>query len=91
MQAVTTANGKLVITMTEQRVHDLNFQSGACFHFQMTEVRPQNLPTQGMLTSWNKFCFTTGYVEVSVSLPGSPSAPGLWPGESFVQVHQNKN
>ena len=24
----------------------------------------------GMLQSWNKFCFTTGYVEVSVTLPG---------------------
>ncbi|KAF8964222.1 beta-glucan synthesis-associated protein-domain-containing protein [Flammula alnicola] len=59
--AVTTKNGKLVITMTEQRVHDLNFQSG-------------------MLTSWNKMCFTTGYIEVSISMPGSPSAPGLWPG-----------
>lgn len=34
----------------------------------------------GMLTSWNKLCFTTGYIEVSVSMPGSPDAPGLWPG-----------
>ncbi|KAI0632505.1 glycoside hydrolase family 16 protein [Trametes polyzona] len=33
----------------------------------------------GMLASWNKFCFTTGYVEVRVSMPGSPEAPGLWP------------
>ncbi len=33
----------------------------------------------GMLQSWNKFCFTTGYIEVSVSMPGSPNAPGLWP------------
>ena len=24
----------------------------------------------GMLQSWNKFCFTTGYIEVSVVLPG---------------------
>jgi hypothetical protein len=24
----------------------------------------------GMLQSWNKFCFTTGYIEVSVTLPG---------------------
>lgn len=24
----------------------------------------------GMLQTWNKFCFTTGYVEVSVTLPG---------------------
>ncbi|KAG5654257.1 hypothetical protein H0H81_005500 [Sphagnurus paluster] len=34
----------------------------------------------GMMQSWNKLCFSTGYVEVSVSLPGSPQVPGLWPG-----------
>ncbi|KAI0269875.1 glycoside hydrolase family 16 protein [Gloeopeniophorella convolvens] len=59
-QAITTKDGKLVITMTEQSNHDLNFQSG-------------------MLQSWNKLCFTTGYVEVSVSLPGTPKTPGFWP------------
>lgn len=32
-----------------------------------------------MLTSWNKWCFTTGYVEVSVSLPGNGETPGFWP------------
>ncbi|KIJ62624.1 glycoside hydrolase family 16 protein [Hydnomerulius pinastri MD-312] len=59
--AITTQDGKLVITMTEQPKNNLNFVSG-------------------MLTSWNKLCFTTGYIEVSVSLPGSPQAPGFWPG-----------
>ncbi|KAJ7066571.1 glycoside hydrolase family 16 protein [Mycena amicta] len=59
--AVTTADGKLVITMTEVNNHDLNFMSG-------------------MITSWNKFCFTTGYVEVRISLPGTPLTPGFWPG-----------
>ncbi|GLB38241.1 putative beta-glucan synthesis-associated protein (SKN1) [Lyophyllum shimeji] len=59
--AVTTKNGKLVITLTEETIHDLNFKSG-------------------MIQSWNKLCFNTGYVEVSVSLPGSPQVPGLWPG-----------
>ncbi|GAA94681.1 hypothetical protein E5Q_01334 [Mixia osmundae IAM 14324] len=34
----------------------------------------------GMLQSWNKFCFTGGYIEVSVSLPGQPQVSGLWPG-----------
>lgn len=34
----------------------------------------------GMLQGWNKFCFTTGYVEVSISLPGSASVQGFWPG-----------
>ncbi|KJA24050.1 glycoside hydrolase family 16 protein [Hypholoma sublateritium FD-334 SS-4] len=59
--AVTTQDGKMVITMTEQQVHNLNFQSG-------------------MVTTWNKFCFTTGYVEVSISLPGQANTAGLWPG-----------
>ncbi|KAI0316822.1 glycoside hydrolase family 16 protein [Amylostereum chailletii] len=59
-QAAVTKDGKLVLTMSEQNTHDLNFQSA-------------------MLTSWNKFCFTTGIVEVSISLPGSASAPGFWP------------
>ncbi|EJF56767.1 beta-glucan synthesis-associated [Dichomitus squalens LYAD-421 SS1] len=35
----------------------------------------------GMLQSWNKFCFTSGYIEVSVTLPGPDSnAKGYWPG-----------
>lgn len=35
----------------------------------------------GMLQSWNKFCFTSGYIEVSMTLPGPNSnAQGYWPG-----------
>ncbi|KAF6757534.1 beta-glucan synthesis-associated protein [Ephemerocybe angulata] len=34
----------------------------------------------GMLQSWNKLCFTTGYIEVAISLPLSPQQFGLWPG-----------
>lgn len=46
----------------------------------MEEVQNHDLNFRsGMLQGWNKFCFTTGYVEVSVSMPGSPEAPGLWP------------
>lgn len=30
----------------------------------------------GMLQSWNKFCFTGGYIEVNVSLPGSSNVTG---------------
>jgi hypothetical protein len=33
----------------------------------------------GMLQSWNKLCFTTGYIEISVSLPGHPTEVGYWP------------
>jgi len=47
----------------------------------MEEMPIANLSfSSGMLQSWNKFCFTTGYIEMSISMPGSPLAPGLWPG-----------
>ncbi|KAI3478822.1 hypothetical protein L1887_59226 [Cichorium endivia] len=34
----------------------------------------------GMLQSWNKACFTGGYLEVRAQLPGSPDVAGFWPG-----------
>ncbi|ORY00645.1 concanavalin A-like lectin/glucanase [Basidiobolus meristosporus CBS 931.73] len=34
----------------------------------------------GMVQSWNKFCFTGGYIEINVSLPGAGDVSGLWPG-----------
>ena len=33
----------------------------------------------GMMSTWNKFCFTGGLVETSVMLPGAPNIMGLWP------------
>ena len=33
----------------------------------------------GMMSTWNKFCFTGGAFLASVTLPGSPSVAGLWP------------
>jgi len=59
-QSVTTKDGNLVLTVTEQPINNLNFMSG-------------------MLQSWNKLCFTTGYIEVNVSMPGTPQGPGFWP------------
>lgn len=35
--------------------------------------------TSGMLQSWNKFCFTGGYIEVAVSLPGDNTQTGFNP------------
>jgi beta-glucanase (GH16 family) len=35
--------------------------------------------TGGMISTWNKFCFTGGYIEANVSLPGSSKTYGLWP------------
>jgi beta-glucanase (GH16 family) len=60
--AVTTKDGKLEITLTQEPTHGLNFRSG-------------------MLQSWNKMCFSGGgYIEVSMSMPGTPKAMGYWPG-----------
>ncbi|GAA5887428.1 hypothetical protein JCM6882_002525 [Rhodosporidiobolus microsporus] len=59
--AITTKDGNLEITLTEEPWNDLNFRSG-------------------MLQGWNKFCFTGGYIEVNLSLPGEPTAQGFWPG-----------
>jgi beta-glucan synthesis-associated protein KRE6 len=75
-QAVTTQNGKLVITLSETNNHNLNFMSGARIK-NLWHSGAHNI--LGMLTSWNKLCFTTGYIEVSVSMPGSAQVPGLWP------------
>ena len=37
----------------------------------MENVETNGLPYRsGMLQSWNKFCFTSGYIEVSLTLPG---------------------
>ncbi|KAF8322566.1 glycoside hydrolase family 16 protein [Clavulina sp. PMI_390] len=38
----------------------------------------------GMLQSWNKFCFTTGYIEVSTVFPGDQNVAGYWPGAWFM-------
>lgn len=33
----------------------------------------------GMITSWNKFCFTGGVLVASIRLPGKAAVAGLWP------------
>ncbi|CAL1695543.1 unnamed protein product [Somion occarium] len=35
--------------------------------------------TGGMMSTWNKFCFTGGLIETSVVLPGANNIVGLWP------------
>ncbi|EJD54810.1 beta-glucan synthesis-associated [Auricularia subglabra TFB-10046 SS5] len=34
----------------------------------------------GMVQTWNKFCFTSGYIEILAQLPGAPTTAGYWPG-----------
>jgi len=43
-------------------------------------VRPSTLNYEsGLVSSWNKFCFTGGLFEVSAVLPGASDVEGLWP------------
>lgn len=54
-------------------------QSGSLM-ITLMEKQTHDLNYQGgMITSWNKFCFTGGYVEARVQLPGVSNIQGLWP------------
>ena len=46
----------------------------------LSQKETHNLHYQGgMMSTWNKFCFTGGLVEASVVLPGANNVAGLWP------------
>lgn len=79
-QQVTTRNGSLVITLDSSNTTVAGQTPGSTAPF--TAAQNHNLNYRsGMLQSWNKFCFTTGYIEVSVVLPGQDSnSAGYWPG-----------
>jgi beta-glucan synthesis-associated protein KRE6 len=53
---ITTKNGYLSIVMDQVADPTLN------------HMQPYK---SGMLQSWNKFCFTSGYIEVAVVMPGA--------------------
>ncbi|KAK0483237.1 glycoside hydrolase family 16 protein [Armillaria novae-zelandiae] len=64
---VTTRDGSLVITMDSIST--------------LVAAQTPSDYRSGMLQSWNKFCFTTGYIEVAVVLPGpDENTQGYWPG-----------
>ncbi|KAK0217955.1 beta-glucan synthesis-associated [Armillaria fumosa] len=61
--AVTTDNGSMVITLSKKPSHNLDYEGGRA----------------GFIQTWNKFCFTGGYLVTSVQLPGINNVVGLWP------------
>ncbi|KAI5120828.1 hypothetical protein M0805_007016 [Coniferiporia weirii] len=49
-------------------------------HITLSAKKTHGLNYQGgMMSTWNKFCFTGGLLETSVSLPGANNIVGLWP------------
>ena len=71
---VTTRNGKLIIETSRQDAswveNDPN--TGQEYYFERDYQ-------SGMLSTWNKFCFTSGMIEISFQLPGKALRGGLWP------------
>ncbi|KAF8624603.1 hypothetical protein AX17_007096 [Amanita inopinata Kibby_2008] len=77
---ITTRNGSLVITMDSTATLSSNLTPGSTAPFTL-DTNHQLQYRSGMLQSWNKFCFTTGYIEVSVTFPGpDENTQGYWPG-----------
>ena len=55
--------------------------SGGTLNIRFDAFQNHNLNYRsGMLQSWNKLCFKSGYIEASISLPGRGDTVGFWPG-----------
>ncbi|KAF8810897.1 beta-glucan synthesis-associated, partial [Phlegmacium glaucopus] len=79
-QQITTRDGALVITMDSVDTTQPHMTPGSTAPF-TTDMNHGLNYRSGMLQTWNKFCFTTGYVEVSVTFPGpDEDTTGYWPG-----------
>ncbi|KAK7444002.1 hypothetical protein VKT23_015399 [Stygiomarasmius scandens] len=61
--AITTKDGALRVTLSKEE----------------PESNHNMTYRGGLMTSWNKFCFTGGMILASVTLPGASNVAGLWP------------
>lgn len=71
-EQVTVKGGKAIITAEKKH-------SQGPFSALWGDQLAEKYYSSGMLQGWNKFCFTGGYLEVSVKLPGDNILGGLWP------------
>ncbi|KAF7352482.1 hypothetical protein MVEN_01213100 [Mycena venus] len=77
---IVTRDGHLVITMDSTSTTQSGQTAGSTAPFTVDENHGQTYRS-GMLQSWNKFCFTRGYIEVAIVLPGpDANTRGYWPG-----------
>lgn len=73
---ITTRDGSLVITLDNQKTNGMNYTGGSEFSALSAGLFEADA---SVMTTWNKFCFTGGYIEAAVSLPGRSDVMGLWP------------
>ncbi|PNW74802.1 hypothetical protein CHLRE_12g509200v5 [Chlamydomonas reinhardtii] len=71
-EAVTIKNGRAVLTASRTTSQG---PYSAPWGDQLAEAEY----TSGMLQGWNKFCFTGGYMEARLKLPGDDVHGGFWP------------
>ncbi|KAF6743434.1 beta-glucan synthesis-associated protein-domain-containing protein [Ephemerocybe angulata] len=77
---VVTKDGHLVITIDSTDTAGRGGTKGSTAPFTAADNHGLKYRS-GMVQTWNKFCFTSGYVEVSVTFPGpTSSTAGYWPG-----------
>ncbi|KAJ7068600.1 beta-glucan synthesis-associated [Mycena amicta] len=77
---IVTREGHLVITMDSADTTLPGQSQGSTAPFTIDENHNQTYRS-GMLQSWNKLCFTRGYIEVAIVLPGpNANTKGYWPG-----------
>ncbi|KAF8996765.1 glycoside hydrolase family 16 protein [Hymenopellis radicata] len=77
---VTTRDGSLVITMDSTDTLESGLTQNSTAPFTAADNHDLSYRS-GMLQSWNKFCFSSGYIEVAVVLPGpNEDTAGYWPG-----------
>ncbi|PNH02276.1 Beta-glucan synthesis-associated protein SKN1 [Tetrabaena socialis] len=71
-EAVTISGGAAVITASKTT-------NKGPFSAPWGDQLAEKPYTSGMLQGWNKFCFTGGYMEARIKLPGDDIHGGFWP------------
>mmetsp|Transcript_14243 Transcript_14243/g.17870 ORF Transcript_14243/g.17870 Transcript_14243/m.17870 type:complete len:453 (-) Transcript_14243:1804-3162(-) len=71
---LTTNDGYLNITTTSDTTLWLGWNPYMKHYQQMNKTF-----RSGMVSGWNKFCFTGGKIEINAKLPGKATTGGLWP------------
>ncbi|KAG2494124.1 hypothetical protein HYH03_007762 [Edaphochlamys debaryana] len=72
-KAITIRDGKLLITASRE-------PTKAPFSAHWGDQLSLEVPyTSGFLQGWNKFCYTGGYLEIRVKMPGDDQKGGFWP------------
>jgi hypothetical protein len=72
----TTNHGFLNISTI---MEEIQFDVYDVLHKPSPSYKAKKIYQSAMIQSWNKFCFTSGIIEISAKLPGKSHIGGLWP------------